>query len=125
MPNVELKIIPHRTQRYDTLGDWTYSTNGTLCIYASETNVAAYNWALLLHELVEAWLCRQNGITVEEVDAWDLNWSSDGEPGDHPQCPYHRPHQAATVIERLFLWMTGYDWEGYEAALDKVMEEKP
>ncbi len=144
---IHIEVIQHSQQRYETLGDWHYidgieGSGRLLLVSVSDTGVAVYNMALAIHELAEAWLCRLSGITVEEVDAWDLAYEkleypdhpglgimpttmgTPDEPGDHPSAPYHRQHQMAEVLERAFLAFSGYSWSGYSEACEKVMEGK-
>lgn len=110
---VEIDFLSPESMRYPTLGDWQWEGD-TLHIRADET--AEQPFLVALHELVEAWLCRQAGITEADVDAFDLAFVApdddpDAEPGDHPDAPYRIQHRQAMMVEMLtalFMGVTDY-----------------
>ncbi len=114
---IELRTLAHKKQRYDTLGDW-FERDGFLQIRASILDNPDYEFLILLHELVEAWLCRKRGISEADVDRFDVNYVGDGEPGDDVTAPYHDEHRFATLIEKLMAAELGIDWLVYERDLD-------
>lgn len=101
-----MKIIIEATspenQRYDTLGDW-FEENGNFIIRVNGDDPMDDDEAFLiaLHELVEAKLCRARQISQTRVDAFDMAFQGDGEPGDDPAAPYRREHRFAMLIEHL------------------------
>lgn len=140
---VVLTIVPHAAQRYPTVGDWEYigEHKDTLAIRVSDTGDMRYSMLLMLHELVEAFLCEHRGISEETVTKWDLDYevvrgtlehtfiktgiraTLPDEPGDHPDSPYRAEHHSATHIEVTFAQLLGVSWSAYERAL-KQLEEK-
>ena len=116
---ISIETIPHHLQRYDTCGDWVFEheTNIASCVESirdnkplpeleeilkiniSETGNEDSNFLIAVHELIEAYLCKKAGITGEQVDQWDMNFKSEGEPGDDPYCPYRNEHTIASYIE--------------------------
>jgi hypothetical protein len=119
--NITIKSIPHKSQRYDTLGDWFYDENGDLIISVSNDNAGLptedHQFLCALHELIEIYLCKKDGVTQEQVDHFDMikyheySESDFGEPGDHPRSPYREQHRKAMLIEMLmanFLKMENY-----------------
>lgn len=100
--------IPKQVMRYDTLGDWMHR-GGVFTISTDDALPKDHQFLVALHELVEAYLCIRNGITQQEVDAFDFNFKGEGEPGDDPACPYRREHQFAMNIERLVAHELGVD----------------
>jgi hypothetical protein len=116
---IDLHTIPHDKQRYKTLGDWYYGGGGLLLIRASQVGDQDYEFLLLLHELVEAWLCRKRGISEKDVDSFDLAYAGEGEPGDDPKAPYYKEHLFATQIEKMMAAELGVDWNEYELELEK------
>jgi len=99
-----IETIGQDAQRYETMGDWFYDEDGTLQIKVSESVWVGDTGKFLIaiHELVEAWLCRERGITQEQVDEWDCKMHNpDGEPGDMHGCPYGKEHRFAMLIEHL------------------------
>lgn len=114
---LEAAVIPHSQQRYDTVGDWIEGHFGTPHrITVSACGNPDYEFLVLLHELVEFWLCRQRGITQESVDAWDQAFAGD-DPGADPAAPYHREHTFACRIEELMAHEMGIELTEYDQAL--------
>lgn len=79
-----------------------------------------HSLAVGLHEMVEALLCKNDGITEAEVDGFDFAYAGDGEPGGDPLAPYNRQHQFATCIEALFIHAFRLNWAAYEEAVDAL-----
>lgn len=111
--------IKHEQQRYPTVGDWQWTKQGNLSITISDMKDWRYNFLVAFHEQIEVMLCRQRGITQEEVDNWDLEFEArreDGnvdEPGDDPRAPYYMEHKLATKMEMELAKELGVDWEKY------------
>lgn len=120
MPNIAIITIPHKEQRYETVGDWQYDVQNNLEIHVSDTHDVNLNFLIGLHELIEAHLCKQSYITQEEVDAWDKAHDGDIEPGAIRNCPYYRQHLLATVVERMIAGELDVDWDEYEKALEEL-----
>lgn len=120
---IVIETTPHDLQRYETVGDWYETPDGTLHIRVSDMKDKHYEFLVAMHELIEAWLCKQRGITDAEVTAFDVAFESarargeyadDAEPGAHPDAPYHDEHFFATNIERMLAYEMGIDWEAYD-----------
>lgn len=122
---IKVSRIPHNAQRYDTAGDWEWVPgdgeggpgNGQLIVRVDATPDWRHSFLVALHEMVEAAICRQAGISGETVTAWDLAHSDSDEPGALKDCPYQRAHREADIIERIVASSLGVDWDEYEAAL--------
>jgi hypothetical protein len=111
--SVHIEIVPHSTQRYDTVGDWFFRGD-QLVIKVSRFEDARATLAIAVHELVEALLCTQVGVTPESVDAFDMGMGADCEdPGMHPSAPYHMQHIYAISVERRLVQTLGLPWEVY------------
>jgi hypothetical protein len=126
--NINIQTIPHKDQRYETPGDWTFEQND-LNILVSETGDWRYDALIALHELVEVILCKHRGIKQEDVDKFDNKFEAerieklhrpDDEPGDSPQAPYRREHCTATGIERIMAAELGVDWQTYGDTLSNL-----
>jgi hypothetical protein len=105
MNRITIVFIPEDEMRYRTDGDWQFGSDGSLEIRVNSTLPEDEQWAVTLHKLAEALLCRQRGITQEVVDAWNLEWEQwerVGEPGENRRAPYHREHMFASALETLF-----------------------
>lgn len=68
---------------------------------------------IFVHELTEAILCRSDGVTAEQVDAFDMLHLGENEPGENPAAPYHRHHVAAGAAERALADQLGINWAEY------------
>ena len=81
----------------------------------------------MVHELVEAILCKSRGITTEQVDNFDLAHEEQiqagtitGEPGDRQDCPYVAEHKYASLIERDLADQLSIDWETYTKTVNNL-----
>lgn len=116
-PMVIIDVIPQDKQRYPTVGDWQWC-NGILVMHISDMENKDYEFMVVIHEMIEAWLCRKRGITQEMVDAWDNGEGKDLEdPGSDERAPYHKEHMLALQIERALCDEMGLNWEEYEECL--------
>ena len=123
--------IPHKSQRYETVGDWkthTYDGPGTLSLTAKVSEMKNWRYEALvgIHELVEGLLCFSRDIKEEDVTAFDETFEAnrvagdEREPGDQPEAPYHKEHTFATKIEKMLAEELGVDWAAYEAAINAL-----
>ena len=110
--------IKHKHQRYNTIGDWFDGEKGTF-INVSELANRDYEFLIMIHEMIEAYICRRTGVTQKEVDKFDFK-SKDDEPGDNPKAPYHAAHMFASAIERLIACNFGINWQQYEKKIEEV-----
>ena len=117
---ISVESVPHNCQRYDTVGDWQFEPDGSLTVNISEMPDKRYMWLVAIHEIVEAMLCKINGISQEEVDAWDISHLDDVDPGGIRACPYHVEHIIATSIEAMLAAQMGVGWDHYENVLEDL-----
>lgn len=120
--NINAKVIPESEMRPEVNGaDWFFDENGDLQVRVSPMGDWRYEVLLMVHELCEAILCDHNGVTVAQVDAFDLEYDKthtfDLNAGDDPKAPYKREHCFATAIERIMCAELGVDWETYDKEL--------
>ncbi len=130
---ITIDFIPHLEQRYNTCGDWIFDRDGfgdDLTIRVSETGNWKWNVCIAIHELVEALACKANGVTQEQVDAFDLGWKPNfgfEEPGEDPRSPYFTEHSVASLIEKqmfdALIPDVSTEWELYEARLEALAKE--
>lgn len=119
--------VAHRRQRYETVGDWIPgSSKRPTEIRVSKMKDQRYVFLVALHEMIEYELCRKNGVSDEEVIAFDTNFEAErrrglhsrkAEPGNHPRAPYRDEHGFATMIEAMVAKKLGVKWSAYEEAL--------
>lgn len=107
--------------RNEQCGDWQY---GEDFITASSREMSDWRYEFLvqLHELVEAALCKSDGITDEQVTAFDALFETErangqhsetDEDGDDERAPYRRQHRMATIVEMIVADALEVDWKKY------------
>lgn len=113
---IVIETIAADQMRYESLGDWFYEGD-TLHIRSVDTGKPNEDFLVAFHELAEAWLCRDKGISQGAVDGFDLAYAAsdsdqDAEPGDHGAAPYRVQHRQAMMIEHLMALFLGLDAYG-------------
>lgn len=125
--NISIKTIPHKSQRYETCGDWWWTKNGDLEVRVSDLGDYRMEYLIASHEVREALLCKYRNIKEEDVTKFDLKFEEDRnrgkytldqEPGMDPDAPYKKEHFYATSIEMIDALEFGVDWGEYN---NKVM----
>ena len=122
LPSVTVHVVPHEQQRYETSGDWVWKDGG-LVVTVSDLGDHRFNLLLAAHELTEALLCRRDGVTEAEVDAWDLGHLESEEPGEEAGAPYFTQHAQACAVERWLAGMLGVKWDEYSQAFERLDDE--
>ncbi len=127
--NIQIKTIPHKDQAYPTCGDWRFNENEDLNIFVSDMKNWKYEALVAVHELIEVILCKDRGITTEEVDEFDKmfekeredgKWLDGEEPGNDPRAPYKREHEFATLIEQQLAAKLNVDWPHYDKTVNNL-----
>lgn len=122
MSLLTIEVIPHAEQRYKTPGDWRLKEAGGIAVYVSDLGNWKFHALMGVHELVEALICRELGVTQEEVDAFDQAFevgranglhAPDAEPGAAPDAPYRVAHFVAETVERVLAVALNADWAEY------------
>ncbi len=120
-PVFSIHQVPHRKQRYETVGDWIPGRPAQIRV--SKMKDQRYVFLVALHEMIEYELCKMNGITDKEVVAFDVNFEAErqnnlhpleAEPGNDPRAPYRKEHDFATMIEMMVAQKLGVSWSDYE-----------
>ena len=120
-PVFTISQVPHRKQRYETVGDWIPGRPAQIRV--SRMKDQRYVFLVALHEMIEYELCKMLGSSDREVVAFDVNFEAerrmnlhpiDAEPGDHPKAPYRNEHEFATMIEMMVAHKLGVSWSDYE-----------
>lgn len=124
--NVNIKVIPHFEQRYETPGDYWVDAKDVVQVRVSEMENWRYEMLVAVHELVEFFVCQHMRIDIKRIDAFDIQFEKDrkkglhpaeAEPGDHKDAPYKTAHFIATTVERLLAVALGVDWNEYDYAV--------
>jgi hypothetical protein len=118
--SITIQTIPHDSQRYPTVGDWVWVDDHNLVIHVSSLGDRRYEALIAVHEMIEALLCREHGITTTMADAFDIAFEGEGEPGDAAECPYRQEHFTATFIEMQVANALGVDWNLYDEAVSAL-----
>jgi len=116
-----LKTAPLTEIRNNQAGDWKIGKQ-VIAISAQMSNTDS-ELAVAIHELIEAWICKRDGITDEQVTEFDELFEKerkDGkhdqfdEAGDDPRAPYWSAHQSATDVEMLVCSALDLPWGEHE-----------
>lgn len=126
---IDFKVIPHEDQRYETAGDYFEDDSGTH-FRVSDMGNEDYSFAVFIHELIEWYLYKKTGKSVDEIDAFDKKFEEmrekypelvgNDEPGDNINAPYYAQHQLASQFERNIIGMMGLDWQEYSNAVESL-----
>lgn len=115
-----VSMIDHKEQRYNTAGDYL-EVGKSWILNISKTEDWRCSAAVLIHEIVEMFLTKHNGVKWEDIDAFDTGIGKDlADPGLCPAAPYHKEHMIAEEFEREFVVQIGLTWEEYQDALDSL-----
>ena len=129
---INIEVIPHKQERYNTIGDYWIDDKEVVQIRVSElgnrnqTDARRYEFLVILHELIEMGLCKFAGVDFRSIDNFDKDYESQrqpedmAEPGDDPKAPYKKQHLIATGIEKIVAAELGVDWQTYETTAAKV-----
>jgi hypothetical protein len=124
LPNIEVTVQDHKNQLYDTAGDYGEDSVGWW-LSISKSSDWRHEGLVLIHELVEMMLTKNDGVKWSDVDDFDIHGEGKGhpDPGSLWNAPYHKQHKQAEQIEKRLAKMLGVNWEEYNDALD-AMEYK-
>jgi hypothetical protein len=126
MLNIQIKTIPHKKQRYETVGDYFIDKRGAVQFRVSDLGDDYKELAVILHELIEGFLCKKHGIKWQDIDKFDIAYEKRRKPGDlsesgdDPKAPYRREHRFAENIERQFIHECGIDWKKYNDQVESL-----
>ena len=130
---IKIRSTPQSEIRSKQSGDWWYSDN-SIRVNVLDSMPPESQLAVAVHELVEAYLCRTNGITDQVVCAFDDQYEKERdegkhgpaeEPGDDPRSPYLNEHRAATRVERAVCQALEVSWTEHEENIMNSAHEQP
>ena len=130
MREINIKIIPHNEQRYETCGDYYCDENGVTQIRVSEMCDIRHTYLVMIHELAEVMLTDIGNIPESEISKFDIDFENKrqegnfDEPGDDPEAPYVYQHCIATAIERVMCVELGCLWKKYEEECNSLKQNK-
>ncbi|MEK6913678.1 MAG: hypothetical protein AABW47_03335 [Nanoarchaeota archaeon] len=68
---IKFEVIPHKNQRYNTLGDY-FIVDNTCVIRTSKLGNKRYEFLVLLHEFIEWFLTSIKKIPEKKIYAYDV-----------------------------------------------------
>lgn len=124
MKNIISCSVSPESQRYPTCGDY-WEDEHSLQFRITKQPISKWEAAVFLHEFVEFMLSKDRGITEQEITDFDLKWETmnkrglnrEEEPGDEVEAPYHKEHEFAKKLEKMFADELGINWEEYNENL--------
>ncbi len=132
---IQIQSVKPYLLRNDQIGDWVYSETrpGYVITVSNNIKTNESQLAVALHELIECFLCKRNGIDDGTVCQFDKMYEDerkaghwkDEEPGDDPRSPYRAEHQAADHVERAVCNALGITWEQHEANCSSQRQPEP
>ncbi len=123
---LQCKVIEGSKHRYPTIGDYWMDKKGDMQIRTTKFDDSRYAFLILLHEMIEAMICKSRGIDFKAIDEFDIafeNASKVGEPGDELDAPYYHQHQFATIVEMMVARELGVDWKMYNDKCSEVFDK--
>lgn len=126
LPDIQYKTIPHKSQRYETVGDYfedKYMGGKDRVNFRVSSMKSEYEFLVFIHEAIEWFLSKKEGVDLKDIDAFDIEFEKSrekgnyDEPGDDKSAPYHDQHMFATKIERLLAKRLKVDWDEYDKAI--------
>jgi hypothetical protein len=127
----ELGAIPAKLIRADQAGDWMYDKDYTILAYSAQMDDERSELAVAIHELIEAYMCRDAGVTDEQVTKFDFMYEREraegkhgplDEAGDDERAPYRVQHEAATIVEKSVCFVLGLSWKQHEVNVAQIWD---
>jgi hypothetical protein len=112
---INIKIVDRTEMRpqYQDGFDYWKDESGVLQVRIAkfENPDFAFYWAL--HEVMEAWRCFRDGVSLESIEKWDAANIADEDPGALPGSPYRKQHLQSMTVQHLLCEQDGYVYEEY------------
>jgi len=120
---IAIITIDPSENRYGTVGDWIFANNGDLLVTTTRCGNKDTELLVAVHELVEAYLCRRDGIDEEVVSAWDIAHPDAEEPAEVEGSPYFNHHACAIEVEKVICKYLNIDWEEHQQRVADIANE--
>jgi len=120
---IEIKSIDPAAIRYPTCGDWVWLPDGSLQIFVPDYANENSAFLVALHEIAEAWMCRDAGISEEAVSKWDIEHPDAPEPAEVEGSPYMEQHSIATQVELRVAAGMGINWKNHDKWVQNAGDE--
>ena len=128
---IHIETIPHKEQRYETPGDYWLDDKDVIQLRVSQLSDWRYEALIIIHELVEIFLCKLWNIEWSKIDAFDIQFEKErkqglhlqtDEPGDNEDAPYYWEHQLATAFEKMLSGLMGVVWKKYDEEVVNLIQ---
>lgn len=126
---INIKVIPHSEQKYETVGNYWRDSDGSIQIRISELPRNTYELIVAAHEFFEVILTEARGIPERAITDFDIAFENErrigneDEPGDDINAPYRLEHCIATAVERLMCSELYESWKNYDEECKKLHKE--
>jgi len=126
---IHIKTIDNSFQRFPTVGDYYYDSEGILQIRVSKMGDRRMEMLVVIHELIEEFLTKEKGIKEEDILAFDEYYERRrtlglvdelSEPGFSSEAPYRNEHAISTGVELIIAGILGVDWNRYEEVINSL-----
>lgn len=127
LEKIEYRTIPHKEQRYPTVGDY-FNRKNELHFRVSRMSDWRYEALVFAHELIEYTIIRYKNIPIEKIDKFDIlfekersagKWKNE-EPGNDTRAPYYGAHQFATMVEKMLAKVLKVRWKEYSKEVESL-----
>lgn len=138
----DLRVIPHKKQRYPTVGDYN-EYKGSFVLWGESHKMVDFTvsrmkdrrccWLVFLHEIIEWTICKLTKVSMKSIDKFDMEYEKNrgsdktpcgcryrAEAGDDRHAPYFYAHLTATECERRIAEALGVDWKEYNKAVEAL-----
>lgn len=113
--------------RYASIDDWWNPTEQKdkllFKVVTADMGNMDYNFLVLLHAMIEQYLCYKHWVKDEVVMKWDKEHLDAEEPGALPGCPYHKEHEFATNLEAQMSVELKVSWDRYGEKIDEIVKQ--
>ena len=123
MKFISLQVLKPEVMRYETVGDWYEHKLAGPIITVADLGNDDQNFLILVHELIEWYLCGKVGVTEKDVDVYDKAHLEDDDPGLNQDAPYHKQHMTAFGIEVLLAGLLEVNWNEYCIKVEDTFEK--
>lgn len=129
MMKIIIETVPHSQNRNNQCGDYRYMPDGSLYVTVSSLNDPKMEWLIAMHEVIEEFLAKNDGISEEQINDYDIYYekrremglvAEDSENGFAPDCIYKKYHTIATGIEMMLAAQLGVDWLQYNDKINSL-----
>lgn len=131
--NMIFKTVTMKEQPFLTQGDWQTDKDGNMVSTIAECEDWRF-WAIVaIHEMVEYFICKLRGVTIEDCNKFDAMYEEgyrsgkiplDKEAGYDKRCPYHRGHVWGDRFAWVLAKLLRVKIKDYNRYMDKLITDE-